>query len=140
MATIQTGTAPQGMTEGPGFERRRSRRRRLQKPSEVRLHGLGDELGWHCAGALLNVSNDGIACRIANKDAGALCIGQTIQAVFGLGSSRTFELTARITNTTPAGTAGHRVLGLEFVEDAKSKAAQAALREAIAGTDEPTEP
>ena len=131
----KTGTQKSSL----GFERRRSRRRRLHKPCEVQLHGVGDELGWQATGALLNVSTDGVACRLANQKAYDLCVRQTVRVVFRIGSSPTrFDLKAQITNLTAAGTPEHQVLGLEFVDDANLEAAQPALREAIANANAPS--
>ncbi len=138
MAMPRTRTSGSRRT-GPGFERRRSRRRRLHKPSEVQLHGVGEESGWQCAGALLNVSAEGIACRITNRHAYDLCVRQTLRAVFRVGvSPATFDLKVQIINITAAGTSEHQVLGLEFVDDAKLEAAQPALREAIATANAPS--
>lgn len=138
MAVPRIRTVPAGTDAGPGFERRRSRRRRLQTPTDVQLRGLGDESKWQCVGALLNVSHEGMACRINDRKASELCIRQSLQAVFRVGASTTpFDLTAMITNMTPAGTAGQQVIGLEFVDDARLRSARAALREAIARANEP---
>jgi hypothetical protein len=140
MATQRTRTAKSGSGNGPGFERRRSRRRRLQSPSEVHLRGLGDENGWQCAGVLLNVSHEGMACRISDQKAREVCLQQKLGAIFRIGSyPTTFDLTAMISNVTPAGTEGCQVIGLEFLDDARLRAARSTLHEAIAKANVPNE-
>lgn len=114
------------------FERRRSQRRNLQRPAEVRLRGVGDETEWSCMGAVLNVGIDGIAARVTTENAMRLLVDQHVDVVFRLGSWPTeFDLRARVTNVTPAGTDHHRVLGLEFVEGRRLQESRPALREAI---------
>ena len=121
-----------GVREKDFVERRRSRRRRLQNPSEVSLHGTGSEVDWTAAGVLLNVSPDGLACRVSAKAAHALTVGQALHVLFRIGTTSTvFDLKARITNITPAGTTHCVVLGLEFLADRRLKSVQTKLQESL---------
>ena len=113
-------------------ERRRSRRRRLQNPSEVSLHGTGPEVDWTGEGVLLNASPDGLACRVSAQTAHVLTVGQMLHVVFRIGPASTvFDLKARITNITAAGTTHRVVLGLEFVADRRLKSVQTKLQESL---------
>lgn len=122
--------------EGPFgvlVERRRSPRRTLHRPCEVHLQGIGDETEWRCRGVLLNLSIGGLACRVTTEHARLLWVDQFVDALFHCSASPNgFDLRARITNITPAGSAEHHVLGLEFVDDSRLRASHSALREAIA--------
>jgi len=127
-----------GGAEAPAgvlFERRRSPRRNLHQPAEVRLRGVGDEMEWQCIGSVLNVGIDGLACRISISDALRLLVDQHVNVAFRLaGAATDFDLRARVTNITPAGSTDHRVLGLEFVEGNRLHEARAALRDAVSRT------
>lgn len=130
---VEAPEAPSGVL----FERRRGPRRNLHKPTEVRLRGVGDEMGWRCHGAVLNVGIDGMACRVTLNDALTLLVDQHVDVSFRLGGVSTdFDLRARITNVTPAGSTDHRVIGLEFVEGTRLADARPALREAISHVEE----
>jgi len=88
-----------------------------------------------CTGALLNVGIDGLACRIGVAEALSLLVDQHVDVAFRLGDvAADFELRARISNITLAGSTEHRVIGLEFVEGKQLCEARAALREAIGRT------
>ncbi len=113
-------------------DRRRSPRRRLQRPTEVVLRATGAEVRWRCKAAMLNLSADGIACRIPAADAASLGVGQTLLAAFRVDdSSPDFILQARITNLTEGGTVDQMVIGLEFIADASLMANQIRLRKAL---------
>lgn len=117
-------------------ERRRSPRRRLRRPSDVALQASGPNDGWHCTAAMLNLSPEGIACRIPAQDAELLHIGQTLRADFRLDpSAPALALNARIVSITKGGTLDHLVVGLEFIVDRTLEASRATLREALETTD-----
>ncbi len=81
---------------------------------------------------MLNLSPDGIACRVPQQDAGPLEIGQTVHVAFRLGGSTSvFDLTAGINNITRGGTPGQLVVGLEFMVGQRLEAGRAALREVL---------
>ncbi|MGB2985583.1 MAG: PilZ domain-containing protein [Phycisphaerae bacterium] len=117
-------------------ERRRSPRRQLHEPTEVILRPAGDGDESHGPGAMLNLSPDGIACRIPIPGTEALAIGQTLRVEFRLGaSSRAFHLNGRISNITQGGTINHLVVGLEFIADERLTASRERLRKALETTD-----
>jgi c-di-GMP-binding flagellar brake protein YcgR len=104
------------------IDRRRFVRARLAPSSLVKV-------GWRHAGAdhrrvatLLNISQDGLACRVEDPAALAIEVGDPLRAEFSLpGQHATFRLTATASNVTPAG-GGATILGLQFtrsVETAK---------------------
>jgi len=118
---------------GVMLERRRSPRRALHPPGGVRLQGIGDENQRRCLGDLLNIGMGGLQCRVATQQARHLLVDQFVDAMFRVGACPSeFDLRARIANITPAGSAEHQVLGLEFVNDSRLRASQRALNAAIA--------
>lgn len=115
-------------------ERRRSPRRRLRRPTKVALRDTGVDSrpeATACDGSLLNVSTEGLACRMREKEAATLRIGQDLRVTFDLGApSSAFDLKARVINITQGGTPDHLVLGLEFIVDQSVAADRRRLREA----------
>jgi hypothetical protein len=114
-------------------DRRRSPRHRWRKPTEVSLAAAGANDRWRCTAALLNVSPDGVACRVAASDMESLSVGQVVGAQFRLDSlSPEFSLPVRVTNVTEGGTVDQMVVGLEFIVDTDlAVAEQVRLREAL---------
>ena len=138
---FETGPAETGFGEDPAvirvsrpitiapMDRRRSQRRRLREPADVVLNAVGEHEGWRCGAVLLNVSPDGIACRIPQQDGRLPSLGDTLRAEFSLdGSPFSYALTGRVVNVTQGGTPGHLVMGLEFVIDSESEAVRTRLR------------
>jgi hypothetical protein len=114
-------------------DRRRSPRRRLRRPTTVSLHNTGTEREWCSEAVMLNLSAEGVACRLAGHDSLALKINQTARVLFTLGASSTmFDLTGRVTNITQGGTPGHVVVGLAFVADEKLEQNRTRLRQVLA--------
>ncbi len=115
-------------------DRRRARRRQLHQPTEVVLRGDDGDGGWRCRGTLLNVSPDGIACRLPNGATASLGVDQVLCVAFSLGEGRhKFDLPARVVNMTGHGE-GHRwIAGLAFTRGAKLAAAGETLRLAVRG-------
>ncbi|HKQ47314.1 MAG TPA: PilZ domain-containing protein [Phycisphaerae bacterium] len=95
-------------------DRRRFVRARLAPSSLVKVE-------WRHAGAdhrrvatLLNISADGLACRIEDPAAMAIEPRDPLRVQFSLpGQHSTFHLTAAASNVTPAG-GGATILGLQF--------------------------
>jgi len=114
-------------------DRRRSPRHRWRRPTDVVLAAAGRGDRWRCTAALLNVSPDGIACRVVATDTESLSIGRIVGAQFRLDSlSPAFNLPARVTNITEGGSVDHVVVGLQFLVDTDLVAAeQVRLREAL---------
>lgn len=108
-------------------DRRRSPRRRLRGAAWVSLETSDGTQAWRGQAALLNLSMNGLACRVAKDDAEALQREQSVQVTFRAAErSESFELTARVTNVTE-GTPGRCVLGLEFIDDERLAACRTRL-------------
>ncbi len=97
-------------------DRRKARRRQWQDPTVVMLHTVGENEHWQCEAMLLNLSPDGMACRVRNPDASGLETGRTFLVMFRLGESSPFEFLGRVTNVTEGGSTGHSVVGFEFAK------------------------
>ncbi len=116
-------------------ERRRSPRRRLHERTTVTLRADGVDEEWRCAAAMLNLSPDGIACRVPQQDAELLEIGQIVRVEFRLsGTSSVFDPAASISNITRGGTPGKLVVGLEFIADQRLEKMRGELRATLDGT------
>ncbi len=113
-------------------DRRRSPRRRLRGRTEVSLSGLDVDFEWLGQALMLNLSAEGMACRLAVRDAARLEVGQVLGVTFGLGASITpFNLNARVSNVTEGGTPGEVVVGLAFMADERLESNQTRLRQAL---------
>ena len=115
-------------------DRRCARRRQLHQPTEVVLRGDDGDSRWRCHGTLLNVSQDGLACRLPSAASACLRVNQVARVAFSLGEGRPeFDLPARVVNMTEHGD-GHRwIAGLAFTRGAKLAAAGERLRQALPG-------
>ncbi len=113
-------------------DRRRSLRRFLRGTTNVGLRAPDANEEWHCNAVMLNLSPDGIACRMSEQHAGPLHIDQTVRVTFHLGRpSRLFDLTGRVSNITRGATPGQLVVGLEFAVDRRSEESRAGLRRVL---------
>lgn len=116
-------------------DRRRSPRRLLRRATNVVLRAPDVDEEWQCNAAMLNLSPDGIACRMPEQHAGPLRLDQTIRVMFHLArSSQFFDLTARVSNITRGATPGQLVVGLEFAVDSGSQESRAELRRVLGST------
>lgn len=117
------------------LERRRFMRARLAPSSKVTLQ-------WKKAGTkhchkvnLLNISSDGIACRLEDSVSALIEKKSRLFVTFELPEhDQPFELQARVTNQTPA-SEGHTILGLQFVTAEKDARVISALRIAVEGNE-----
>jgi hypothetical protein len=99
------------------LDRRRFVRAKLAPSSRVVISWDDAEAQHRHQAATLNVSADGIACRIEKLAVASLIVGDTIHASFELPDHpHRFELDARISNMTPAGQ-DHMILGMSFTGD-----------------------
>ncbi len=115
------------------LDRRKSLRAKLAPSSKVALRWTHSGTARRQTVNLLNVSADGMACRLDASLATQFDQQETIDVTFDLpGHRRPFDLKARVTNTTP-GSEGWTILGLQFVATAKDSEAIEALRSAIMG-------
>ncbi len=94
-------------------QRRRFQRMRLRAACPVHISAKRRRQDF--TGQLLNLSPDGLACRIREDDAQILRAGQRISvALHPKEADRGFEFEAVVSNKTPAGTPGHAILGVQF--------------------------
>lgn len=122
-------TAPTAMSV---IERRKSRRRRFHGPSEVTLRAIGGTEPWHGRARLLNLSADGIACKVREEDTPRTTTGRRFHVLFRLdGSRHEFNLIGRVVNVTRGGSLDHAVVGMQFVDEDQSASDIRTLREAL---------
>jgi hypothetical protein len=119
------------------LERRRFLRAKLAPSSKVSVE-------WMCGGTtvrhvapLLNISLDGLACRMDERAAATLQSDDVLTVSFDLpGQDNQFRFTATVCTKTAA-SGGYVILGLQFVQCAQSADAIAELRTALG---EPLQP
>ncbi len=111
--------------------RRRFLRSKLAPSSSVCLEWKDSGVAHKQSVNLLNISADGMACRVSDAIAGLIDRRHRLQVTFDLPTSeRSISLGARITNKTPA-SEGCSILGLQFVTSTQDAAAIRDLRVAI---------
>lgn len=112
-------------------ERRRSRRCQLQDATKVTLAPIGRDSGTPISGALLNLGDDGLACRLLETEIDSLDPDETVSVSFALSTSdQPFALTGRIVSRTKAGSPGYVVTGVEF-DSAEQMEQRSLLRQAL---------
>lgn len=100
------------------IERRRSARRAFRRPNTVSLAPFDGQDEPPMTAAMLNVSGDGMACRLESSAHLDMAVGQTWSAGFTLDDAlEGFELPATIVSMTPSPSKGSVVVGLEFTEN-----------------------
>ena len=129
---VQRGTvalaAPSTVTL---LQRRQSRRYKLRSPGSVSVR-LSEGDTTPTVGSILNLSREGIACRLPAQEDRKVGVGQPVRLRFDLqGQSRENELTGMVTNVTPAGTTGYVVLGIQFLPDVNLPASQELIAAAL---------
>ena len=83
------------------------------------------------SGALLNISADGLACRVPGGAAECLQKSDNVWVTFRLPlKSGTFRIEAHVTNRTP-GSEDHVIIGLQFEGSSGSADARRLLRECL---------
>lgn len=113
------------------LDRRRFARAKLASSSRVTLEWLRGHSTHHHVGSLLNISCDGLACRIDGGAASVLEVGTELRVDFKLpGHEAEFDLDAVVTNRTPA-SEGCVILGLQFVVSGAVAQQLTALRQAL---------
>jgi c-di-GMP-binding flagellar brake protein YcgR len=131
-AVVQRGTvalaAPSTVTL---LQRRQSRRYKLRSPGRVSIW-LSEGDTTPTVGSILNLSGEGIACRLPAAEDHKVGVGQPVRLRLDLqGQSQENELTGMVTNVTPAGTTGYVVLGIQFLPDANLPASQELIAAAL---------
>jgi len=113
-------------------DRRRSPRRHFQGRTRVSLTGGSPGGEWHAEAVMLNLSVEGLACRLAEHDAEHLRIGRALGVAFCLGASKTpSKLKAHVSNITEGGTPGQVVVGLAFIADEQLASHRTELQRAL---------
>ena len=83
-------------------------------------------------GAMLNVSPDGMACRVDVVDAGRQSVGEPLGVGFALQPGQdTIALNATVKSKTPGGTPGTIILGVKFVQADRHREQHARLVEIL---------
>jgi len=114
-------------------DRRRFLRAKLAPSCRVRLQWQNAGKSHQHSACLLNISADGMACRIEDVVAVGIEKRTCLKATFELpGHASPIELASMVTNKTPA-SEGCTILGLQFVGSGKDTRMIAALRIAIEG-------
>jgi len=118
-------------TEIQVVDRRRFFRARLAPSCTVRLTWGHNGEHQHHTVSLLNISPDGMACRIGDEVAPAIRHCRRLLASFELpGATNTFNIAANVSNITPA-SPGANILGLQFERTADHAEQLTALRELL---------
>lgn len=112
-------------------ERRRTRRRQFHDATDLTLKPIDCDSAAPIRVALLNVSTDGLACRVPESALESIPSDRPLAVSFALpASGHTFELTGHAVSRTEAGTPGHWVVGLEF-EKGRHSEQRSRLRQAL---------
>ena len=94
-------------------QRRRFWRTAVRNSTTVELHT--EHNTWHCKGAMLNVSEAGLACMVDRCDADRLRVGGAVHAKFRLdGDDAAFSVDAELKAETPTSDSARIILRLEF--------------------------
>jgi hypothetical protein len=113
-------------------ERRRFIRAKLAPSSQVLLAWSHAGISHAHRAPLLNISADGLACRLDDDTAAAIGKNDLLDATFQLGhDGDTFNLRAAVKNKTPA-SKGFTIFGLQFVSTPAVFGQLAALRDLLA--------
>ncbi len=96
-------------------QRRRFQRRTLMTKCNVRLTWEQDRQPREATGRLLNLSGDGMACRLDAETAEQLEAGGALNVMFHPSEAEMpFEFQGIVTNLSEAGSEGYALLGLQF--------------------------
>lgn len=97
-------------------DRRRTWRRRLQRPASVTVRPPGPADRRGAVADMLNLSEQGLACRMETRDANRLPVGPLLTVSYTLPVvARPLVCPARIVNITPCGDPVRSIVGMEFV-------------------------
>lgn len=114
------------------LERRRSPRTRLARSCDVHLCWGATQTPRRAVGKLLNLSPEGMACRVDLATAEELSVGDSVEALLILdGDSERIELRAVVRSLTPGGSPNTCLLGVEFVVGGRSQSSIRRLRDHV---------
>lgn len=117
-------------------ERRRTRRRQFHDAADLTLKPIGCDSAAPIRAALLNISTDGLACRVTDSALQFIPADKPLAVSFALSANgHTFDLTGHEVSRTEAGTPGHWVVGLEF-EKGRHMEQRTLLRQALRDSSE----
>ena len=121
------------------LDRRRFARAQLAPSSQVKLEWIRDGLARRYVAALLNISPDGLSCRLEAAVAESVEAGDFLTTRFNLpGQTREFVLEAKVLNFT-RGAEGRTILGVQFAPSQRYAAAIVTLRQVLGGRPQPAE-
>ncbi len=113
------------------LDRRRFVRARLAPSSLVKLEWKHAGVDHRRVATMLNISPEGIACRLDDATEPVIRIGGSLRARFTLpGQGSAFQLTATVSNATPA-SGGSTILGLHFDDAIDAQSQIERLKEAL---------
>ena len=113
------------------LERRRFLRARLAASTRVLIEWLADGVNHRHTATMLNVSPEGLACRVDSSVACVMEQGSRVRMQFSLPPrTEVLRFQAQVCNKTPA-SEGHTILGLHFEPRSEDADAFAALREIL---------
>lgn len=112
------------------MERRRFRRAKLAPSTKVTVSWIKSGVAHSYQASLLNVSADGIACKVDDAVAVNMEKSMRVNTSFELPGTERIELAGLITNKMP-GAEGCSLLGLQFIRGEHDAAKIASLRTAL---------
>jgi c-di-GMP-binding flagellar brake protein YcgR len=114
------------------LQRRRFVRADLAESAAVRVGPADAGRAPLCKGVLLNISCDGLACRMDCGDAKRFALNDVVRLSFSLrGGTEHFHGIAAVKNLTEGGTEGTVILGLQFDKSPAWAEQAARLRESL---------
>lgn len=115
------------------LDRRQFARARLAPSSTVKLEWTSDGLARRYTATLLNISPDGLACRVEAPVAESIEAGDILTSRFTLPQSESnFNVESSVLNKTPTGE-GPFILGLQFVRSQRNNEELLRLRKTLTG-------
>ena len=115
------------------LDRRRFVRAKLAPSSQVRLEWTSDRLAHRYMAALLNISPDGLSCRLDGEVSESIELGDLLVARFNLpGQARQFVLEGKVLNLTGAAE-GRTIVGVQFCPSQRYAEALDILRQVLGG-------
>ena len=118
-------------------QRRRFWRATLRESTAITLTTSDPAMSVN--GAVLNVSVDGLGCRVGRERAERFCVGDTVEARFMLdGDEQALSLRAQVRGKAAAGSADQMILRLQFASASLTEEDRGRIERAIHAIPEPT--
>lgn len=110
------------------YERRRFLRAKLAPSTQVKIEWQANGVMHRHQATMLNISAEGLACRVEDDVAAVVQAGEQVRLQFDLPyCARIFDFQATLCNKTPA-SEGHTILGLHFETTPGAKEMLSTLR------------